>query len=233
MAIAWQQTDSSGTLTAGSTITWTAANIGTAASDRIVVFFWNGDTTVASGVTIGGVTATRAVREATTFSGLDIWYAAVPTGTTANIVITASGTMGSLMAAVGSLTGAMADPDTTGTSVTPGVNSVSLNLVVPSGGIGFWWVSAGSAPSTAGSWSTITNDVSVAFSNAATSTEGSYTVAGSLTSTWTGPFATVCHAAGATWPAAPAAAASLVFQAQTVVIPLLVTGTVKVTIPIQ
>lgn len=78
--------------------TETAAAIGSAAADRLVFVVMSGfkstDAAFVS-VTIGGVSATQAVAvrrsifSATGFA--EIWWAAVPTGTTGNIVVTGSG----------------------------------------------------------------------------------------------------------------------------------------------
>lgn len=85
--------------TNATTYTFTAAGIGTAASDRdvIVCIVSSGTGTTAlavSTVTIGGVSATRvglgATEGTTDYKVLTFYRAAVPTGTTANIVVTMS-----------------------------------------------------------------------------------------------------------------------------------------------
>jgi hypothetical protein len=83
------------TTTMGGAVTFTSQNIGTADPTRIVVVALdhgpNSGVSVTS-VTIGGVTATQAPSADSGGSGVrsDIWYLAVPTGTTANIVVTAA-----------------------------------------------------------------------------------------------------------------------------------------------
>jgi hypothetical protein len=74
--------------------TWTAMSIGTADANRTVIVGItkaNGTGHVITGVTIDGVTATQlaTVASATTVSA-DFWAAAVPTHTTADIVVTSS-----------------------------------------------------------------------------------------------------------------------------------------------
>src|SRR5205823_5493559 len=78
-----------------SPVTFTAANIGTASSDRIVVVTFGNYKAASSasgdfsGVTIGGITATKAAGGTGTVNrtDVDIWYALVPIGTRANIVV--------------------------------------------------------------------------------------------------------------------------------------------------
>lgn len=82
-----------------SAYTFTAAPIGTAASDRIVVVGVQTRANAArsvSGVTIGGNAATSIVVANDTAQGADIsalYYLAVPSGTTADIVVTLSAAM--------------------------------------------------------------------------------------------------------------------------------------------
>lgn len=76
--------------------TRTAVPIGTADAARrvIVMATWHGSSARSdSAVTIGGITATRVYRsELTTARGFAIWVATVPTGSTADVVLTMSGT---------------------------------------------------------------------------------------------------------------------------------------------
>jgi hypothetical protein len=83
-----------------STYTFTSASIGTASLNRLVVVAVgnqssSGGVTLNS-VTIGGINATKARSDASANSGVtsttEIWYAIVPTGTTATIVCTYSAT---------------------------------------------------------------------------------------------------------------------------------------------
>jgi hypothetical protein len=74
----------------------TGADLGTAAADRVIILTYahtsSGGARLPTAVTIGGVSATLVGfnRDAATNPNASIWYAAVPTGTTGNIVVTAS-----------------------------------------------------------------------------------------------------------------------------------------------
>lgn len=93
-----EATDSFSFLDTG-TFTETGASIGTAVADRLVFVAISGynDTSLdgIDSMTIGGIAATMASGVARTGTiGIEfseIWYAAVPTGTTANIVLTFTG----------------------------------------------------------------------------------------------------------------------------------------------
>lgn len=79
---------------AQSPITFTNADIGTAASDRLVVVLvtYGGNTSSLSSVTIGGTTATPNVTQnGSGWNGVGIHSLVVPSGTTANIVVTTGG----------------------------------------------------------------------------------------------------------------------------------------------
>lgn len=81
------------TAAASTTFTFPSVPIGPADANRRVyaVFTVGGATTNISSVTIGGITATRAIDGSSTTIGRQaIYYADVPTGTTATIVITTS-----------------------------------------------------------------------------------------------------------------------------------------------
>jgi hypothetical protein len=132
-----------------SPVTFTAANIGTPSSDRVVVIAFgnfkvagsaNGDF---SSVTIGGVTATKAAGTASSAQrATEIWYAVVPAGTTGNIVVSfVSGWIDSIAPMVGIITGsATASVSSTQTAVPPAypANSTNSNvgaITVATGGV--------------------------------------------------------------------------------------------------
>lgn len=75
--------------------TLSGVSIGTPRSDRQIIFVMsdasNGSAT-ASSVTCGGVSMTRQINGQDSFRSCQIWTANVPTGTTASIVVTATGT---------------------------------------------------------------------------------------------------------------------------------------------
>lgn len=101
------------TAPSGVNLTFSGVSIGTAAADRLIFVVTQtdgGSTDVISSCTIGGVTAAQVTGAAATTSArrTQIWWAAVPTGTTGAIVLqlsanTATNTIG---AAVFSVTGA-------------------------------------------------------------------------------------------------------------------------------
>jgi hypothetical protein len=94
-------------------------------------FTWRaGSAVTVTGVTIGGVTATQDVATNQANSGVWIGRASVPTGTTADVVVTLSG--GAVRAALGlwRLVGTVSVSGATGT----GTNTATAT--VPSGGYG-------------------------------------------------------------------------------------------------
>ena len=181
--------------------TFTNENIGTPSSTRYVTvcFSWNGaaggSNGTISGVTIGGISATQAVNYYPAQRGNAIWYAAVPTGTTANVLFTAGGGNGFLNAitiSVGNFTGS-ASPSVSSTLTTspPAYASgqttgVVGTVTVPSGGVA---ITCGYADtSTAGSsgWTNATKDVDISTpSGAQTGSEAHLTTTASVTETMT------------------------------------------------
>lgn len=104
-------TGTTGSGSGTATVTFSGISFGTAASTRMVVAtFGMALTSLGStitSVTIGGITATQAAYiENTGQAGASaIFYAAVPTGTTGNIVITASSVLGAVQLGVYRLSG--------------------------------------------------------------------------------------------------------------------------------
>lgn len=79
-----------------STYTFTSQAIGTASATRVVivgVFCSSGGSPVISTVTVGGISATSANTLASSLRTVGVYTAPVPTGTTANIVVTMTGTV--------------------------------------------------------------------------------------------------------------------------------------------
>jgi len=78
------------------TVTFNSVSIGAASSDRVIALYigggFSGADQYVSSVTIGGISASEAVRTngGSNFRHNSIWYATVPTGTTATIVVNAS-----------------------------------------------------------------------------------------------------------------------------------------------
>jgi hypothetical protein len=124
--------------------TFTSQNIGVEDSSRIVVVVVtgranNGATHSVSAVTIGGNSATLAVRNPTIgIQSTEIWYRAVPSGTTATIAVTS--TQGEWKANccgihVYRLVGATATPSATGAEGYSSEDPRELAVTVPSGAV--------------------------------------------------------------------------------------------------
>lgn len=111
---------------------WDGVAIGAADSTRYVVVAAvirnNADLT---SVTIGGVSATKVVSKLSTTetASTHIWWAAVPTGTTANIIVVAPATMSSISASVYTITGSATAAVSTTSNDTASVLTLSLNTV--------------------------------------------------------------------------------------------------------
>lgn len=121
------------------TFTETGASLGAAATDRLIFLAISGGRGVneaIASVTIGGVSATFAVGITgsdpfTEFVFSEIWWAAVPTGTTGNIVITFTGDFVYFGAEVYSIVGANTTTPVVSTdtdSVASGDPSISLTI---------------------------------------------------------------------------------------------------------
>lgn len=168
--------------------TFTSVAIGTATSDRIVIVVVQSETSVVTGVTVGGVSATKAVEESTIISGLQIWYAAVPSGTTANIVLSAGGTLNNTGIVVYSATGITAAPTQTKTVVNnTGASPTNLaSLTIPATGFG---VAAYAIASTASSiaFTNATSDAATAMTNGDQIGAAHATVTAAIGITWSGP----------------------------------------------
>lgn len=120
-----------GSLSNASSYTFSSVSIGAASADRVVIVAvggTTGSTPAINSVTIGGNTATLAASQASTSAAgciAGLYYLAVASGTTANIVVTFNKTMGSCEIAVFSMTGhASETPAATGTD---GTGSTTFN----------------------------------------------------------------------------------------------------------
>jgi len=108
-------------------------SIGTASADRIVVVGISGNNNssgVPSAVTIGGNSATLA---GSTYLNVEndssIWYAAVASGTTADIDITYSAAKQTVGVAVYAITGASGGPSATSGDTTDDAPSTTINVL--------------------------------------------------------------------------------------------------------
>lgn len=192
MALVFTPTDNPASINHGfgtGTATYTNANIGTAASDRIVVVNIGGRTGNTSGdtfssVTIGGNAATLAARATHGNSFLiEQWYLAVPTGTTATVAFTLSGgdVFDRSFCTVGQLTGSASSPANTATKpsgFTGDPNVTTSALTISSGGQGLVALFGDGANATP-TYNVGTRDYAVV--NSDTLTSGHITATGSQT----------------------------------------------------
>lgn len=159
MAVAVSAVGTGSSVASASTSLTIFGSFGTAAADRLLFCGINyGDTNAApptvTGVTIGGITATKVdgIRPinntlsdgiTTTICDFGVWWAPVPTGTSGNVVMTfsaASSTSGGVALTIVAVTGSdTSSPVVTHSNTTASSTSVSGNAVLPTNGavIGF------------------------------------------------------------------------------------------------
>ncbi|HUO50194.1 MAG TPA: fibronectin type III domain-containing protein, partial [Candidatus Paceibacterota bacterium] len=154
---------------AGPPVTFSNVNIGTPAANRIVVVGVDNNSGNNDGgttaVTIGGVSATKAVTSATGSDYASIWYATVPTGSTANIVVTtgSSGGIENMGILVGTITGSSSPtPVASGSHAAvydagdPQIVPTTGTVTVPTGGVAVVFGRAAYANGVTPIWSTNT-----------------------------------------------------------------------------
>lgn len=163
------------------TYTFSSQSFGAAATDRIVTVTIGARNNVSrtiSSVTIGGVSATANVTAINTGSGADvaaIYSAAVPTGTTGDVVVTFSGSMQrcvvGIYRTVGSSGVAASDTDT---DLTLTSQALTATIDVPAGGsaIGVCWNASGGTSSVA--WTNLTEDYETAPETVSNATSGAH-----------------------------------------------------------
>ena len=143
-----------------STKTFSALDIGTASADRIVIVALigipNAGTVTISSVTIGGVSAASCCTGiGDTQAFVEFWAATVPSGTTGDVAVTASGNMFNCFVGVWATTGLGSGTATASGTSTADPGSASLNI--SAGGIalgaGF---NSNNAPNV--TWSNLTED---------------------------------------------------------------------------
>lgn len=123
----------------GTPITYAAMAFGTASANRILIAIFanrSNATGTPSSVTIGGITATAISGAAAVLSGnieSYAYYAAVPTGTSGDVVVTYAGASLRSGCAVYSIIGGASSPNGS-TSNSTAATSLSTTLTVPSGG---------------------------------------------------------------------------------------------------
>lgn len=187
-----------------SSYTYTAQSIGSASSDRVVIVGVTGVNVQASAVTVGGISASKiATATDGATENVTLWTASVPTGTTADIVVTMTGSevrngiaVWSKVGGVGSTTVA-----TTG-AVSNGPATTSIN--VPSnGGLVAMVVWAGSGSTPSATWAGPTLDYNSGTIEASTGASGA---SKNYTSAQTGLTVTATNSSSTSWYAMAVAA---------------------------
>jgi hypothetical protein len=132
--------------TSGNSMTFTSLNVGSASSGRIILCLitsrFNQSTATVGTVTIGGISATQVsgaqFSNATTQDLFtDAWYAVVPTGTTATVVVTLSfggDTMDRTQVGLYAITGGLSTPTAAFGGSASSSGTSSMSVTVPSGG---------------------------------------------------------------------------------------------------
>lgn len=188
------------TFGAGATATYTNFSIGTASSDRVVfVAAWMLSATARSisSITIGGVTATLVVGDtATRNQNVVLYRATVPTGTTATIVVTWSGSANNSGIDVWTASGVGTITTFSSNRADSNATTQSVTINTPSNGF-----SIASGFRYRGATTTITNSGSLAFTtNRYTTDASSAWIDGSVnpTSAVTGQVYTIIYSATST-----------------------------------
>ena len=168
------------------TYTFTALAAGTADSTRILVALidgWNGGAAISSAVTIGGVSATKAAGcDAFTQS---VWYAAVPTGTTADVVVAHPGGIINVTVKLWRVVGSQAAPtQAINTAFNFTSPSTSIAVTVPAGGASIVQMWADATGRTVG-WTGATG-ASLNNTTLRSIASASATATGTVTAAWSG-----------------------------------------------
>lgn len=125
----------------GTTYTFSAISIGTADANRqVIIGITQYGTSDPSSVTIGGVTATQVTANTRTSNMWSaIYIANVPTGTTADIVITVANNSGTYCrVSVYRMVKSSQTAASTGTPVNAAFANAVITITVPSGGTAIW-----------------------------------------------------------------------------------------------
>jgi hypothetical protein len=160
-------------LNAGVADTFSAQAIGAASADRTVyaVLHWRGTlNAVLSSASIGGVGATIHAQDAAEYVTLDegvaIFSAAVPTGTTADVVVTHDASIGRRYLALYHVllqTGAVDDADNLNFAAQAGTGTLTLTTVA--GGALIAGYTQGHSGSADGTWTNANEQYDISFSN--------------------------------------------------------------------
>lgn len=155
MALVWTKTANPAFQASGSPVTFSSVSIGAEAADRIVVVcvHIDGGGTI-SGVTVAGGAADQVINLGTA----SIWQRAVSTGTTADIVVTAT-YIENCCITVGKLTGAASTAtDTASYNGNAGDPRTCGPITIPSGGVGVVAFSQSDSTAQTLTWNTGTED---------------------------------------------------------------------------
>lgn len=157
-SVTWIKTANPAVQASGATsFTFSAQALGSAAADRLTVVIVNTHTAVATAVTVGGLSATKAVEESAAISGLQIWYVDTNALTTSEDIVVSSGaTMTNVVIQVGKLTGAVATPTATQSANNGASDPSTITATVPSSGVGLAAIATSVAVT--GSWANATED---------------------------------------------------------------------------
>lgn len=180
------------TSTNATNYTFTDKGIGTASADRVVVVRVTQLGGIIDKMTIGGVKAVKAISAGTTNNISEIWFANVPTGTTATIVIT--GTISSVGCgiAISTMTNTGGGPSDAAQDIS---GALSQSLTIPEGGaaVGVACNNVAGTPTTV--WANLTEEYDEAVdtnrsqSGASSSTAGTPTITATFTPSGSDNFA--------------------------------------------
>lgn len=150
-----------GTETVTTVFTYTNVDVGTAASDRLVVVGiaarGNGGASISlNSLTVGGVTATVVANAGSVANHADIAVAAYTALSTATLVFTWSGSAIRMACSVWAANNMTATATSTSTADT--TNTYSAGLDIPAGGAGFGTVMDLVGSGTTAAWTNLTED---------------------------------------------------------------------------
>jgi len=188
----WTATDNPAEGAGGSTVTFTSAALGATDPSRGTIVVVSTEAVIATAVTVGGISMVKAIEEATAISSLQIW--AVLTGglgTTANIVLSAGGSMSNPKILVGRFTGISTVTTATSAVNEAGADPATITAVVPTGGYGIAAITT--SPVTTGTWSNATVDYRDNISSNKTLSLAHTSTVGSQTPTYTGISGGISH----------------------------------------
>ena len=187
----------------GQNPTFSSQSLGTASGDRYIVVGVTGEagTTTVSSLTVAGVSATNVIVKQQSFTTAEIWIAAVPTGTTGDIVVN----WGASQDCTGIGVWAMYSANTTAHDTAFDNSSSTVfsdTLTIPANGVAFACCSKNNT-STA-TWANLTEDYDenrvAGRPHSGASTSSTTTISPTISCTWTAS-GTGCMVAASFGPA--------------------------------